>query len=105
MRLLISTVQSVLFAWILYLPERRTLCLAGGARGRVVRIVKGLVTRVHGDLVLPIEAVVPQLRHPLIEQLLRFHLKRQSDRNQGEDESKSVQGEETPAILLLFKSF
>lgn len=50
-------------------------------------IVEGLVAGVHGDLVLPIEAVVPQLGHPLIKQLLRFHLQGPSDRNQEEDES------------------
>lgn len=119
-RLLSSCAQAFLRAGKLYLPERRVLSLAGGARGRVVGIVEGLVAGVHGDLVLPIEAVVAQLGHPLIEQFLRFNLQRQSDRNQEEDEStnKRGQGEEThvhshthahtrtnTAILLLFKSF
>lgn len=62
-----------------YLPERRVLCLAGRARGRVVGVVEGLVAGVHGDLILPVEAMVPQLRHPLIKQLLRFNLQRQSE--------------------------
>lgn len=96
-RLLSSCAQAFLRAGKLYLPERRVLSLAGGARGRVVGIVEGLVAGVHGDLVLPIEAVVAQLGHPLIEQFLRFNLQRQSDRNQEEDAStnKRGPGEET----------
>lgn len=59
-------------------------------------VVEGLVAGVHGDLVLPIEAVVPQLGHPLVEQLLRFHLR--SGRNQEADKGvKAKKRGESPA--------
>lgn len=53
-----------------YLSDRGTLSHAGGVGRGVVGIVEGLLVRVHGNLILPIEPMVAQLGHPFIKQLL-----------------------------------
>lgn len=49
---------------------------AVGHAGRVGALVVGIVEAflVRGDLVLPVDPVVPQLGHPLIKQVLLFNL-------------------------------
>lgn len=76
-----------------YLPDGCVLSLARRVGGGVVGIVEGLLVRVHGDLVLPIEAMVTQLRHPFIKQLLRFNLQsthHNQNHSQGESRNKGV---------------
>lgn len=55
-----------------YLPDGGAVGHAGRVGALVVRIVEAFLVR--GDLVLPVDAVVPQLGHPLIEQVLLFNL-------------------------------
>lgn len=69
-------------------------------------IVEGLLVRVHGDLVLPVEAMVTQLRHPFIKQLLRFNLQEhtpQSERQPRREQKQRSQGEVNAALLLLLQ--
>lgn len=65
---------SVLCSAQVYLSDRGALSQARGAGGGVVRIVEGLLVRVHGNFILPIESMVTQFGHPFIKQLLRFNL-------------------------------
>ena len=63
-------INSVLHSAQVYLPDRGTLSHTRGAGGGVVGVVEGLLVRVHGNLILPIEPMVTQLRHPFIKELL-----------------------------------
>ncbi len=53
-----------------YLSDRGNISHARGVGGGVVGIAEGLLARVHGNLILPIEPMVTQLGHPFIKLLL-----------------------------------
>lgn len=56
-----------------YLSDGGAVGHAGGVGALIVRIVEGFLVR--GDLILPIDAMVTQLGHPFIKQVLLFNLK------------------------------
>lgn len=69
-----SSEFSVLCSAQVYLSDGGTLRHARGVGGGVVGIVEGLVGRVRGNLILPIESMVAQLGNPFIKQLLGLNL-------------------------------
>lgn len=52
-----------------YPSDRCTLSYAGGDGGGVEGVKEGLLVGTSDDLVLPIDPMVAQLRHPLVKQL------------------------------------